>query len=117
MFSGMASMVEAPGVQGDFGVLPGHMPFISTLRPGLVTIHDEQGKTSQLFVAGGLADVNALQCTLLAERVIPMDKLTRTDAEAALSDATKAREQAEGDVAIAAAERAIAVAEAMINAL
>ena len=40
VFSEDADMVVVPGAEGDFGVLPGHTPFLTTLRPGLIDIHD-----------------------------------------------------------------------------
>ncbi|MFZ2619548.1 MAG: ATP synthase F1 subunit epsilon [Alphaproteobacteria bacterium] len=61
--------VACPGSEGDFGVLPGHMPFISTLRqnaPVKVTLADGTEKT--FTVSGGFAEVSATGVTVLAER-------------------------------------------------
>jgi len=66
LFSGEASMVEAPGVSGDFGVLPQHSPLVSLLREGAVTIHLEC--STQIFnVTGGTAEVNEGGIVILAE--------------------------------------------------
>ena len=45
LFSGEVNQVDVPGIEGDFGVLAGHAPYVSTLRPGILTVHaagDEQ---------------------------------------------------------------------------
>lgn len=66
VFSGLVDQVDAPGVEGDFGVLPEHAPFMTALREGLVTVHD--GAARRVFtVRGGFADVNASGLTILAE--------------------------------------------------
>jgi len=116
-FSGTASMVEAPGTLGEFGVLPGHMNFISTLKPGVVRIHDAQDQLTRLFVAGGIAEVNPQSCTILAEQVIDLTKITTADAEARLAQAKKAAEEAPDDDTAQAANREVALAEAIVAAL
>lgn len=66
VFSGLVDQVDAPGVEGDFGVLPGHAPFMTTLREGVVTILD--GAVRRRFdVRGGFADVTPAGLTILAE--------------------------------------------------
>ncbi len=72
--SGEADMVTVPGSEGDFGVLAGHAPFISTIRPGVVTVTDGNAE-ERIFVRGGFADVTAAGLTLLAEEAIPMAEL------------------------------------------
>jgi F-type H+-transporting ATPase subunit epsilon len=66
LFSGDVDQVDAWGVEGDFGVLAGHAPFMTTLRDGFVTVHD--GDQLQRFeVSGGFADVTPAGLTILAE--------------------------------------------------
>jgi F-type H+-transporting ATPase subunit epsilon len=67
LFSGEATMVVAPGTEGDFGVLTGHAPFISTLRPGEITIDLADGSQRKVPVAGGIAEVTPERCLLLIE--------------------------------------------------
>ena len=52
--SGEADMVVIPGMEGDLGAMPGHAPFLTTLRPGLVTVTDG-GSVTEYFVTGGFA--------------------------------------------------------------
>ena len=66
VFSGLVDQVDAPGVEGDFGVLPHHAPFMTALREGAVTVHD--GNARRIFdVRGGFADVTPEGLTILAE--------------------------------------------------
>ncbi len=66
LFSGEATMVEAPGAEGDFGVLPMHAPIVSLLREGAVTIHSA-GTKVVFEVTGGTAEVNESGIVILAE--------------------------------------------------
>ncbi len=67
LFSGEAQMVVAPGVEGDFGVLEGHAPFISSLREGVVTIDTGSGDPQTIAITGGFAEVTPERCTLLVD--------------------------------------------------
>ena len=66
VFSGLVDQVDAPGVEGDFGVLPDHAPFMTALREGLVTVY-VGGAVTRYDVKGGFADVNGQGLTILAE--------------------------------------------------
>ena len=69
LFAGEVDQVDAPGLEGDFGVLAGHEPFMTTLRPGTVVVRD--GATRKLFeFKGGFADVTPESFTLLAEHAV-----------------------------------------------
>jgi F-type H+-transporting ATPase subunit epsilon len=66
LFSGQVDRVDAPGSEGDFGVLAGHAPFMTALREGRVTVVD--GSAMRRFdIRGGFADVTADGLTILAE--------------------------------------------------
>ena len=116
-FSGPATMVEAPGTLGDFGALPGHMPFISTLKPGVVRIHDDRNDVLRIFVSGGIAEVNNTGCTILAERVVDLAKLTPAEAEARLTEAKTKLDNSFEENDIAVATREVELAQAIILAL
>ena len=66
--------VEIPGTEGDMGILPGHAPVLSTLRPGVVIV-TRGGKSDRIFVRGGFAEVNPQGLTVLAEVAIPIAEL------------------------------------------
>ena len=74
VFSGEAEQVDVPGAEGDFGVLPGHAPFISTLRPGILTIRSG-GDAKRYFVRDGFAEVNPDGLTVLAETALPVEEV------------------------------------------
>lgn len=68
LFSDLVDQVDAPGSEGDFGVLVGHAPFMTTLREG--RIHVRTGAEDRMFeVRGGFADVTPEGLTILAEEV------------------------------------------------
>ena len=88
-FAGEVEQVDVPGAEGDFGVLAGHAPFISALRPGLLTVRNGSD-VARFFVRGGFAEVNPDGLTVLAEFAVPVDELDRD----ALLDEIKAAEKA-----------------------
>jgi F-type H+-transporting ATPase subunit epsilon len=69
LYSGEVDQVDASGLDGDFGVLAGHEPFMTVLRPGIVRVHDA-GKVRAFQVEGGFADVTPESFTLLAEHAV-----------------------------------------------
>jgi F-type H+-transporting ATPase subunit epsilon len=77
-------MVVVPGTEGNFGVLPGHAPLISTIRPGTVDIYSGNTITERIFVVGGIAEVTPERCTVLADEALPPDELNRGAIEAEL---------------------------------
>jgi len=82
-------MVVVPGSEGDFGVLAGHTPMISTVRPGVIHIFSDGGVSSRIFVAGGFAEVTGQRCTVLAEEALPVDDIDRAAAETDLQNAVE----------------------------
>jgi F-type H+-transporting ATPase subunit epsilon len=69
VFSGQVDQVVAPGVEGDFGVLAGHAPFMTVLKLGEVVVLD--GASRRVFeIQGGFADVTPQGLTILAEHAI-----------------------------------------------
>lgn len=69
VFAGEVDRVDAPGVEGDFGVLAGHAPFMTALREGKITVVN--GATTRVFdVQGGFADVTPAGLTILAEHAV-----------------------------------------------
>jgi F-type H+-transporting ATPase subunit epsilon len=77
-------MVVVPGTEGNFGILPGHSPLISTIRPGTIDIYEGNAIAERIFVAGGLAEVTPERCTVLADEAVPPESLDRAQLEAEL---------------------------------
>ena len=87
LLSEEVEMVVVPGAEGDFGVLPGHTPVISSVRPGIIHIFEGGAVKSRIFVAGGFAEVTGERCTVLAEEAVPLDEIDRDQAEKDLQNA------------------------------
>jgi F-type H+-transporting ATPase subunit epsilon len=68
-------MVTLPGAEGDFGVLPGHAPVLSTLKSGVVEVKGVSKELSRLFVRGGFVEVNGDKVTVLAEEATALAEL------------------------------------------
>jgi len=85
--SAEVEMVVVPGTEGNFGVLPGHAPLISTIRPGTIDIYQGGAITERIFVVGGIAEVTPERCTVLAEEAMAPDALDRSAIEAELQTA------------------------------
>jgi len=66
VFSGEVEQVDVPGAEGDFGVLAGHAPMVTTLRPGVLTVRAAGGE-QKIVVLGGFAEVSAEGLTVLAD--------------------------------------------------
>ena len=72
LFSGDVDQVDVPGSEGDFGVLAGHAPLMTTLRPGILTLHREAGAL-KVVINGGFAEVNPEGLTVLADVAVPVE--------------------------------------------
>ncbi|WP_374389256.1 ATP synthase F1 subunit epsilon [Sandaracinobacter sp.] len=71
--SGPVHMVVVPGTDGDFGVLAGHAPMMSTIRPGEIAIYASAGAAPErIHVEGGFAEVSEKGLTILAEKLEPV---------------------------------------------
>ena len=84
LFSGDVKQVDAPGVEGEFGVLPKHAPFMTVLKPGVVRIHEDAGVTP-VFVRGGFADVTPAGLTILAEEAVRLADVDATNLDAEIA--------------------------------
>lgn len=74
-----AEMVVIPGSEGDFGVLKGHAPVISRMRPGIVDVRDGQGAQNRYFVYHGFAEVTGETLSVLAEEAVALEDLDVSD--------------------------------------
>jgi F-type H+-transporting ATPase subunit epsilon len=116
LFSGEAVQVDAPGVEGDFGVLARHAPFMTTLRPGVVRIHQEGGSTS-VFVRGGFADVTPSGLTILAEEAVRLDDVDVTLLDTEISNLRSDAQDAGDETRRLQASERLAYLEALRAAL
>jgi F-type H+-transporting ATPase subunit epsilon len=112
-----ADMVVVPGGEGDFGVLAGHAPLISTVRPGVIEVHGAGSEPDRIFVSGGFADVSPARLTVLAEEAVPVRDLDRADLERRLRDAEEDLADAKTDDATHRAEATISLLREMLQAV
>jgi F-type H+-transporting ATPase subunit epsilon len=75
-FSGEVDQVDVPGAEGDFGVLAGHAPMISLIRPGVMKVY-AAGETTEIVVLGGFAEVGPDGLTVLADVATSVEDLDR----------------------------------------
>jgi len=76
VFSGEVEQVDVPGAEGDFGVLGGHAPMVTTLRPGILTVKTAGGE-QKIVVLGGFAEVSATGLTVLADVAESVEDIDR----------------------------------------
>src|SRR6185437_8209490 len=83
LLSEPVGMVIVPGSEGNFGVLPGHALFISTVRPGVIDVYEDKTVSERIFVSGGFAEVTPERCTVLADEAVPLSSLDRAEIDSA----------------------------------
>lgn len=83
-----ASAVRLPGTEGEFGVLPGHQPLLSTLRPGMLMV-EANGSEKVYAIGYGFVDVSPEGVTVMAEEAIAREDIDRTRLQTRLSDIEK----------------------------
>lgn len=110
-------MVVVPGGDGDFGVLPGHSPLLSTVRAGVILVYDGREVSDRIFVAGGFAEVTRERCTVLAEVAMPVSEIDTGRTEQDLRDARDDVATATNDHERDNANRRADVAQAKLDAV
>ncbi|MGE4280856.1 MAG: F0F1 ATP synthase subunit epsilon [Magnetospirillum sp.] len=113
LVSEAVDMVVVPGSEGDFGALAMHAPMITTVRPGVIDVHDGGKVGKRIFVAGGFAEVNEERVTVLAEEAIPVTEITADLVSTRLQQAREAVADAKSDAEKAAATQRMLVATAL----
>jgi F-type H+-transporting ATPase subunit epsilon len=93
LLNGQVDQVDVPGSEGDFGVLAGHAPFVTTLRPGILTVYREGG-SMRVVVSGGFAEVSDAGLTVLADVAVPIEDVDRGSFAGYVKDAEDAAAKA-----------------------
>lgn len=99
-----AERVQVPGMEGDLTALPNHSPLMTTLRPGVVSVH-AGGAVQDFVVTGGFAEISAAGTSILAEEALPKADVTRDWLDAKVKEMEGDIEISEGDAKIAAGLR------------
>jgi F-type H+-transporting ATPase subunit epsilon len=106
-----ADIVVVPGSEGDFGVLPGHAPLISTVRPGVIEVFQGSKAEQRFLVVGGFAEVTPERCTVLADEAMPFETVTAEQLAERERVAEHSVVEAKSDHDLAVAQKALAVAK------
>lgn len=114
IFSGLAEFVVLPGEAGELGILPGHMPLMTRIKPGVVRLKlQNQDREDLIFVAGGILEVQPNLVTVLADTAIrgkDLDEAKALDAKRRAEEAMTDK-SAQLDYAKAQAELVEAIAQ------
>ena len=117
IFSGEATFVALPGESGELGILHGHTPLITRIRPGSVRIEKADGDEEFVFVAGGYLEVQPDRVTVLAETAIRGHDLDEAKATEAKKRAEEAMQNRGTDFDLALAQSEFAMAAAQLAAI
>ncbi len=117
IFSGLAKFVALPGEAGELGILPGHTPLITRIRPGAVRIEAESGEEEFVFVAGGILEVQPGAVTVLADTAIRGKDLDEAKADQARKRAEEALQNSGSNIEYATAQAELAYATAQLAAI
>ena len=117
LLSETVKSVTVPGTDGYFTVLGDHAPFMTTMKPGFVTVVNSAGISHVYYVRGGFAEVNAQGLTLLAETAIPYADLDGAAIARQIKDAEEDVNDAKTDTARAKAAEALDHLKALQAAL
>lgn len=122
IFSGEARFVALPGESGELGILPGHTPLITRIKPGSVRIELVEANVSGskeefVFVAGGILEVQPKRVTVLADTAIRGKDLDEAKANEALKAAQDARAHAKEAQDVAVVEGELAMLAAQLAAI
>jgi F-type H+-transporting ATPase subunit epsilon len=110
-------MVVVPGTEGEFGVLPGHSPFIATVKAGVIAIYEGDKIVDRVFVGGGFAEVSDSTCTVLAETAIAVAEIDRAALEQSIQDLREDIADAKDEIGRHKAEAALDIATAKLEAV
>ena len=118
IFSGEAEFVVLPGEAGELGIYPRHTPLITRIKPGVVRIRQSgAAEEDQVFVAGGILEVQPNVVTVLADTAIRAKDLDEAKASESLRAAEEARKNATSDLEIAKVEAEISALAAQLAAI
>ena len=118
IFSGQATMLFAPGVMGDLGILPRHAPLLTRIKPGEVRIQTpDSDEELVIYVSGGMLEIQPQAVTVLADTATRAHDIDEAAAIEAKERAEKLLKDQKGDVDYAAASAELAEAMAQLQAL
>jgi len=113
----VVKQVDVPSFSGAFGILPNHVPTLAVLKPGVVTVYEEDGSTNKFFVSSGSVSINVdASVQILAEEVHKIDAIDAAAAKDLVAKASAKVAAAVDEVAKAEAQIELEVGEALVAA-
>ena len=117
IFSGLAEMVFAPAVMGEVGVLPGHAPLVTTLKPGEVRVRLPGGEEQSFYVSSGVLEIQPHVVTVLSDTAQRAGDLDEAAALEAKERAERMLADRKADIDEAQARAELAQAAAQLQAI
>lgn len=117
LFSGLVEMVIAHGNLGDLGILPGHAPLLTDLKPGPVRVIKQNGEEEIYYISGGFIEVQPNMVKVLADTATRAKDLDEVAAQAAVKAAEKALNEKGADFDYGSAAARLAEAAAQLRTI
>ena len=117
IFSGPATMLFAPAVMGEVGVMPQHAPLLTKIKPGEVRVVIDGKNEETFYVSGGMLEIQPSGVTILADTALRAESIDEAAAIEAKERAEKAMEDRKGEVDYAAAESELLEAVAKLQTI
>jgi F-type H+-transporting ATPase subunit epsilon len=117
IFSGLAEFVALPGESGELGILPGHVPLMTRIKPGTVRLRLPDNKEELIFVNGGMLEVQPGLVTVLADTAIRGADLDHAKAVEAKQRAEEMMQSNASKIDYARAQIELAEALAQLSAI
>lgn len=117
IYSGDINMLVAAGIEGEIGILPGHIPFITLLKPGTLQITEPNGEIETVYVSGGILEVQPNIVTVLADTAIRAKDLDEAKIKEARRQAQELLQNQKANVDTTAALMALAESIAQLQTL
>ena len=117
IYSGEISVLIASGVEGEVGILPGHIPFITLLKPGTMQIKTSNGNDEMVYVSGGVLEVQPHLVTVLADTAVRANDLDEAKILEARRHAEQTLQNQKADIDTSAALAALAESLAQLQTL
>ncbi len=117
IYTGEISMLVATGVEGEVGILPGHIPYITLLKPGTMNIKTANGTDEMVYISGGVLEVQPHVVTVLADSAVRAHDLDEAKILQARRDAEQLLQNQKQDIDTTAALTALAESVAQLQTL
>ena len=113
LYSGEISMLIATGTEGEIGVLPGHTPLITLLKPGAMRVQTPNGEEDVIYVSGGVLEVQPHLVTVLADTAVRAHDLDEAKILEARRHAEQTLQNQKADIDTSASAALAALAESL----